>query len=218
MQPQFFKPAVIFIGTSVMLLLFSIQASLADKVMPTSQLTRASSKFVVPSKEYDYSWLLKFAGEDTAWLILTEGKHFESLLNQVVPIQKGYLSGRHLSLKDYMEEVLGGPPNNVTVDQQRYVGMSASRAHSATEKGFIGIDVKDGKSICGVVHYFFKNSDDYTEKPQLYLASKNYASYSEVPEPIKFAIKKWLENEEVQPIKVRFSYKTSIVNLPGIVF
>jgi hypothetical protein len=164
------------------------------------------------SKKYDYSWLFKFADASTNELWLD--KRFDMLLNQVVPVQRVDLLGEWKSLKDTMKCVIHGIPNDVIVTDKRYISMSACRYQSATEKGFIGIDVNTRKSICGVVHYFSKNSEEMTEQPQLYLASNNYATYNEVAEPLKTALKKWLVDEKVTPSKSRFSNGPSIVELP----
>jgi len=148
--------------------------------------------------KHDYSWIMKYDGKSTN-LLMWENRNnnkFDELLKRVTP-------KKTVALVDYtpwplintLETVLGGPPDDVKVLDKRYVYLAACRAHSATEKGFVGIDTVEDKSLVGVIHYLF-NSHKLEEKPMLYLSSNSYSIYAEVPDKMKQLVKHWLKVED----------------------
>ena len=86
---------------------------------------------------------------------------------------------------------LGGPPNPVVVVDRRYVSLSACRAHSCIEKGFLWVDTKTG---VGLGAYF---SDTL-------VIGSNGLSAQSIPAPARQALIDWLTEYDLRPESVAF--------------
>ena len=155
------------------------------------------------SQKYNYAWIVPFDGKSTN--VILWDRHSEGFLRHVAPARRVALIGFSARpLIETLKTIMGGPPQPVIVVDGRFVALAADRKHSAIEKGFIGIDMVQDKSLVGVVHYIY-NSQTVTSEPMLYLTSKTYATYDEVPDQIKTFVSNWLLRENAAPTVVRFA-------------
>lgn len=105
---------------------------------------------------FDWSELKGYAGKSTNELI--REKRFKDFLRGLLPKTPVPVSDskRHPSepLVEYAIEVLHGPPDPITVSQDRYYVLRACRAHSCDEKGLLILDAKEKRAIAVMTLYF----------------------------------------------------------------
>jgi hypothetical protein len=81
------------------------------------------------------TWLLSYGGKPTNRVI--DDRRTVSLIHESLPA----------ALADKVEGALGGPPDLVQVNAQRYVSMSACFPHACNEKGFFWVDTQTGTAL-----------------------------------------------------------------------
>jgi uncharacterized protein YecT (DUF1311 family) len=125
-------------------------------------------------------WLLGYQGKSTNEFIWD--KRTGELVNTRVPP----------AVSDEVLNALGGPPDPVVVVDGRYVSMSACRAHSCTEKGFLWVDTKTG---IGLGAYYVSDT--------LRLGS-NGMSADHIPVQARQALVSWLTDHDLQTESAEF--------------
>lgn len=125
-------------------------------------------------------WLLGYQGKSTNEFVWD--KRTRELVNTRVPP----------AVSDEVLNALGGPPDPVVVVDGRYVSMSACRAHSCTEKGFLWVDTKTG---IGLGAYYVSDT--------LHLGS-NGMSADHIPVQARQALVSWLTDHDLQTESAEF--------------
>lgn len=159
------------------------------------------SAFVVQTRSTeDFTWLLEYSTKSTNMVI--SDRRFGGFLAEVVPDVKLDLGMRHpYPLKDAVREFIGGPPENVSVQGNRYVTLSACRAHSCPEKAWLWCDIQDRVVVGILVHYMFQGK--YSRKPSLLLFSRRLTAQS-LPEQCKREMENWLHQQQIHVQARRF--------------
>jgi uncharacterized protein YecT (DUF1311 family) len=129
-------------------------------------------------------WLLAYAGKSTNQLIWD--KRAKPLVNSRVPA----------SLSENVLLSLGGPPDPVLAADGRYVSMSACRAHSCIEKGFMWVDTMTGM---GLGAYYLSG--------KLQLGS-NSLSAGNIPPQARAALINWLAEQDLITESAEFVDRT----------
>jgi uncharacterized protein YecT (DUF1311 family) len=125
-------------------------------------------------------WLLGYQGRSTNAFIWD--KRTTELVNTRVPS----------ALSDDVLNALGGRPDPVMVVNGRYVSMSACRAHSCIEKGFLWVDTKTG---VGLGAYYVSDT--------LRLGS-NGISADHIPVQAREALIAWLTDHHLHTASAEF--------------
>jgi uncharacterized protein YecT (DUF1311 family) len=95
-------------------------------------------------------------------------------------------------VSDEVLNALGGPPDPVVVVDGRYVSMSACRAHSCMEKGFLWVDTKTG---IGLGAYYLSET--------LRLGSNGLAA-DHIPAMARQALIAWLTDHDLHTASAEF--------------
>ena len=131
----------------------------------------------------DSKWLLEFKDKSTNELIWD--KRWKPQLKKIAP---------PFLLKD-VRDGLGGPPEPVMVDGDRYVSGSACRAHSCPDKAFFWVDTQTGISAVAA-----GGEDEVT------LASFHFEKEN-IPAELRTAFVRWMKEEKLTSAKVYFRSK-----------
>jgi tetratricopeptide (TPR) repeat protein len=148
----------------------------------------------------NHKWTLKYRGTDVNRVLLDA--RFESLVERIIPKDDVNLIGKKHALKDIVLELMGGPPDPVRVEEDRYVVLSACRHQSCDEKAFLWYDTKEEKGIAAILHYFYQ-SDQPDDLPSVYIATRQYER-ADVPEAFHRALGRWLEEKKIKLKKKRY--------------
>jgi len=121
-------------------------------------------------KASPFAWLLDYAGKSTNSAVWD--KRFKKTLEAVAPpFTKDLGMGKQETLTATLREFIGGPPDDVAVEDKRFVTLSACRAHSCPEKAWLWIDLERNAALGALVHYIY-GDEAMTDAPQLLLFSK----------------------------------------------
>jgi uncharacterized protein YecT (DUF1311 family) len=140
-----------------------------------------------------FSPLLVFADSAATWLSF-KGKSTNELVWENKPLLDAALPTK---LGEEIRSSLGGPPDPVMVEENRYVSLSACRHQDCPSKGFLWVDTKSNGSVGG--HF---------QDGVLQIELRNL---SEVPVPASSAIRQWLTEHDVElgSVQLVSSSKTS---------
>jgi uncharacterized protein YecT (DUF1311 family) len=137
------------------------------------------------------SWLLTYAGKSTNELIWD--KRAAGLIHESLPA----------ALADPVQAGLGGPPDPVHVNGQRYVWMSACVPHACGEKGFLWVDTRTG-------HALGADADcDYPGEGQPWSCAITLGSsgltLAGIPPQARQALRAWMTDQNLVPKSVAFA-------------
>ena len=152
------------------------------------------------------TWLLPRNGQSTNSVV--DDGHFDSLLRLVVPSATLDLGAGRQQLRRTFWEFLHGPPNDIIVEDNRYIIFSACRAHFCPEKAWLWCDATDGVVAGALVHYIFKGEDN--GQPSLLLFS-NQPTDCTLPSRCQLALDAWLKANDISPLLQR------CVNSKGVI-
>jgi hypothetical protein len=183
----------LYVLFSALALFISVCKANAQLKIDSAEPKSASKKTTASANQSPFHWLLTYKGKtanDIIW-----DKRYKSLLTTLVPQRQAFLLGFSSSLQHIVQEVLGGPPENVVINQDRYVFFSSCRLHSCNEKGFMWVDTKENIGIIGVIHYF--EGKKYRDSPLLSLISKYpLKNGSNLPIPFCKSLDQFLEEHK----------------------
>lgn len=149
-----------------------------------------------PSREVQtggrFSWLRFYDGQ-TANEVCGD-KHFPDFLKTITPSVKLRLSDDVWPLRETLQELLCGPPDDVKVSENRYVILAGCRAHSCIEKAWLCIDTEEDMVIGALVHYSF-GTQRAGESPFLLVFSTSVDS-SAIPARAMKELDAWLQSKE----------------------
>ena len=141
-------------------------------------------------------WLLAYKDKSTNDVIWD--KRTRGLINAVVPA----------SLTNAVLDGLGGPPDPVLIDEDRFVTISACVAHYCLDKAFVWIDVKDNAGVAATLSgatLLTKSRDvvsNYSHA-SLTVGSKAYSN-EQIPANAVMALRAWLTEHDIDVVSVRF--------------
>jgi tetratricopeptide (TPR) repeat protein len=150
-------------------------------------------------------------GEDGTWMLEEKGTQanrividcrWPSLRRKVVPGVEGDLLGYQTSMTEIIDQVLGGPPDPVHLEEDRFLWFSACRAHSCEEKGFFWFDLKEKRGIAVAAHYCFGGGRP-AEKPSLYIVTRQYKR-QEIPAEFERALGVWVKEQSLDVVQRRY--------------
>lgn len=133
-----------------------------------------------PSDDRSPRWLLAFDGRST---------------NEVVHDRRmGAVVARHVpgAMARELHAALGGPPDPLLVAEGRFVSMAACMPHVCDVKGFLWLDVVDGRGLGAI-----------RTGQTLRLGSLTFTP-STIPAPAHAALRAWLDDLGASPTAVRF--------------
>jgi hypothetical protein len=175
-------------------------------ILPDNSATQKSDSVITTKLNFD--WLLKYQGKTTNSVVWD--KRFGGFLTSVTPqvnLDLGTSVGsRKKNLKNIVQELIGGPPEDVIVNDNRYVILSGCRQHSCDEKAWLWCDTKNGVVIGALVHYVFQGK--YAKNPSLLIFSRQFKE-PKFPERFERDLNGWLIKNQIAPGVMRF------VNGPG---
>jgi hypothetical protein len=156
----------------------------------------------------DLQWMLGYRGKNTNDL---EGDNrFQAFLHQSLPdIRDTPL----VDGPDLYEAVIGyltGPPNNVIIDDNRYLSASSCTPFFCEAKGLLWVDL--GERPPFVVFAALYDKDHSWATPTLWMTSRVALTPQRLPKPLLQAVQTWVEQwgDTVdfvtgKPVKVRLS-------------
>jgi hypothetical protein len=109
----------------------------------------------------------------------------------------------HSSFAPLVMAALGGPPNPVTVLQDRFFAASACVPHSCLEKGFFWLDTRTGDGLGAIIIVRYPGNVG-----ELRLDSK--ATRGELPEHARQSVIDWLDEQNIVAAAVEFVDATGI--------
>lgn len=139
----------------------------------------------------DFSWLKEYAGKTTnslAW-----DKRFGTLIESISPITKQDFGLDEKNLAGTLRGALGGPPDDVSISENRYITFSACQFHFCPEKGFVWIDLLESTAVAAIIHYDSRR-DNFSDHPVL-LVFSNDVEGSALPQRFKADLNKWLRQK-----------------------
>ena len=156
----------------------------------------------------DFQWILEFKGKSTNEVVWD--KRFETLLRKYVPetrVDLGMTEGPEPLIAS-VNEVFSGSPDDVVVQDGRFVILSASRHRSAMEKGFLWLDLKTGTVIGSVIHYFFNKLELENTDSAMLLIYSNQVNAESLPLEFQDALEYWIAGKNVRVETRRFAGKS----------
>ncbi len=129
------------------------------------------SLFVKTSNTFattDLKWLLEYSDKNTNSVIWDE--RFDKTLGTHVPkVEVNIGLGEAHPLANGVYAFIGGPPEEVTLSDNRYMTLAGCRHHSCPEKAWIWIDLQENLVVGALVHYVWDGN--YSSAPSLLVFS-----------------------------------------------
>ncbi len=141
----------------------------------------------------DFSWLKEYAGQTTnalAW-----DKRFSRFIKSISPITKQDFGLGEQNLAGVLSDTLGGPPDNVTLGDNRYLTFSACVPRFCLEKGWVWVDLLELTAVAAIIHYDSRKAD-FLAKPVLLVFSK-HVEVAALPQRFKGDLNKWRTRAEI---------------------
>lgn len=90
----------------------------------------------------------------------TPGGPLDRVIRHVVDRRGGKYSGNNWSMIETFYEFVGGPPDPIVIDRDRYLLGSGCRLHSCPERAAFLIDLQTGEVAIAIVHYMNAAGND----------------------------------------------------------
>jgi hypothetical protein len=132
-------------------------------------------------------------GGSTNMLVWDMAKSLQRIAADIGGATRNPYLGRRSTFAQAFRAAMGGPPNNVEIESDRFVFASACRFHSCPEKGALVIDLVSGHAVLALLHYLDAKGL-YREQGYLTFARKTcidaaFARYAET------RLDRWIRNE-----------------------
>lgn len=148
-----------------------------------------------------FAWLLEYQGQSTNSVVWDP--RFKKTLDAVAPAFKKDLGmGQEETLAATLREFIAGPPEDVVVEEKRYVVLSACRAHSCPEKAWLWIDLAQNTALGALAHYIY-GKESSVERPDLLLFSKQL-TVDQLSENARRHLDAWLRDNDLHVKTWRF--------------
>lgn len=141
----------------------------------------------------DFSWLKEYTGKTTNALVWD--KRFDTFIKSISPMTKQDFGLGEQNLAGVLSDALGGPPDKVTLDDNRYITFSACVPSFCPEKGLVWVDLSESSTVAAIIHYDSRK-DNFEDNPVLLVFSKD-VEVSVLPQRFKADLNKWLLQSEM---------------------
>jgi hypothetical protein len=161
-------------------------------------LTSIDGAWAAPQNE-KYSWLLGYKSTNgVVW-----DKRFPRFVANITPVYKVDLglARKKSGLADQFLSGLGGPPDDINFEGERYITLSACRLHDCSNKSFLWIDANSEIAVGAIIHYILDG--EFSAKASLLVFSAS-TKCKDLPSKFLRDVFVWAESKGVSVVTRRF--------------